>query len=87
LWHPGIIATLSSGRQCGEPSLQEVVMWQNIFQTYADAMQVAMLQSPLGADRRPRETRFVAGEQAGLFGVPLKQSKQVPPVLKSSSNS
>jgi len=62
-------------------------MWQNIFQTYADVMQVAMLQSPTGMDRRNREARFVAGEPAGLSVVPLKQSKQIPPALKSSSNS
>jgi len=62
-------------------------MWQNIFQTYADAMQVAMLQSPTNVGRRGHDTRSVASEQEGLFRTPLKRSKQIAPVLKSFSNS
>ena len=62
-------------------------MWQNIFQTYADAMQVAMLQSPTNAARRRRDTRSVASEGEGLARTPLKRSKQIAPVLKSFSNS
>ena len=60
-------------------------MWHDIFQTYADAMQVAMLQSPTGAARRPREAES-AGGQARSFRVPVKPSKQTPPVLKSFGN-
>jgi len=62
-------------------------MWQNIFQTYADAMQVAMLQSPTNVGRRRRDETPVAAEQEGLSRPPLKRSKQISPVLKSFSNS
>jgi len=61
-------------------------MWHDIFQTYADAMSVAMLQSPGRAHRRHDDVAFVASEELRRPRVPLKQSQQIAPDGKSFSN-
>ena len=61
-------------------------MWHDIFQTYADAMQVAMMQAPAKALQRHHEGRFVADERAGFLRGLLKQSQQSALLLKSFRN-